>query len=128
MTNEVSQKLVQYLGTLEGAVKTSSDFVVEQAPLVLQELLLRERIVTGVVVFISLGLALLAVLFGIAGSNYEKKNPSDDGDFPYVVGFLVCAFISAFISIVTAIANFYPFITCWFMPRVFILEQIKYYL
>ncbi len=124
MDNEVSQKHVQYLGTLESAVKTNYDFVVEHAPLVLQELLLRQRIVTGTVVFVSLGLAFLSVLFGIAGSKYEKKRIDDDGDFPYIVGFLVCAFV----SIVTAIADFYPFITCWFTPRVFILEQIKYYL
>ncbi len=39
MKPELQDKLVDYLGTLEEAVKTGSDFVADQAPLVVQEYL-----------------------------------------------------------------------------------------
>lgn len=123
MDNEVSQKLVQYLGTLESAVKTGSDFVVEQAPLVLQELLVRERVLTSLAIAVSLVSAIACIYFFKKLIIYIEK---DDPTRGIPAGALMA--FSGVLGFALMCENFSDFITCWFAPRVFILEQIKHYL
>lgn len=123
MDSEVQEKLVQYLSTLEGAVKTGSDFVVEQAPLVLQELLVRERVLTSLFITIALVSAIACLYFLKKLMIYIEKDDPIRG----IPNGALMAF-SGILGFALMCENFSDFITCWFTPRVFILEQIKHYL
>lgn len=122
MNTKIQEKLVQYLDVLENTVKTGHDFVVDQAPLVLQELLLRERILSSAGICLSIVCAVLCV----CSARKFAKWLDDEANEPPTCLFIMI--VTGFTSLTCAFQNTHNFITCWFTPRVFILEQIKHYL
>lgn len=116
MNEQLQQQLAEYLKAIAGAAKSGTDFVLTQAPLVVQEKVLYGRIVEP------LGMLLgLAVLWGgwrlcVAGKPFYAK---DDGAFiPLFMLRGVSMVAGGIVTVVQANATALVFAA----PRLYILE------
>ena len=127
---ELQTRLTKYLDFLDTTAKDGTDFLIEQAPLVVQDFLTWEfwhHILYGVWLLIIPALLLAALICGwIALYRYYSKGDAEHGE-PAIMG-LLGSFIG--LAIIASIS------TCgikhWLMalkihvaPRVYLLEHIR---
>lgn len=107
MNEQLQQQLAEYLKAIATAAQHGAGFVMEQAPLVVQERLLFGRIV------FSVPLILAAVVLPVA---WKMSRPNrDDGGY-----IAVCAV--AGLACLAVVFTFDLFVKVWFAPRLYILE------
>lgn len=120
---EVNEKLIEYLSTLESVVKQGGIFFTEQTPLVIQELILRERMVSTSI-FLT---GIIFLFFGVRNLRCGLKENNDGYDKPSLrkVFNLISGILFLLISLVMTCDNFERFLTCWVAPRVYLLEFLR---
>ena len=110
---EAMDGIITRLGSAEG-------FVLEQAPLVLREALVLER-VTMTTAFVVLVAVTIALWFAaLAGYRASKKPENEYCEGPLVVT-IACPILSV-VAIGLGTASAYYAAIAWFAPRVFMLE------
>lgn len=121
MNKELQDRLIEYLGSLDGAVRQAGGFVAEQAPLVAQEWLAWQFwcCVAGVVVF-WLGAIACAVFARLC---YTKFKTDRHGSTDWFAGVVALSFLTVFLcgfSLISAGGA----VKTKIAPRVVILEKI----
>lgn len=86
MNKELQDRLLEYLGSLDGAVRQAGGFVAEQAPLVAQEWVEYEFWSNALQCagLLGVGLLLLLLLLWLARQQYRRENE------PWIVGAVIC--------------------------------------
>jgi len=117
---ELKKRLLDYMDTLDGAVREGGDFVLEQSPLVVQEYITYSRVVHTSLVLLAFAIAAAMVFVCI---KYGKSLSNTRND-----GVMILSIIGAFVAPITVmgllIKNLDPCIMSWFAPRLLILEKV----
>lgn len=120
INEEVKDRIIQYLTSLESVIKSSGDFVVEQTPIVIQEYITYNRaystsaFIVGVILIIS----------GIISANNGIKIGIKEEN-PRCIPFILLGVISIFIGAVWSSSNFDNMLKSWTAPRVLVIEEIN---
>lgn len=128
LTPEIQERLMGYLESVESAVKTSGDFVVEQAPLVVQELILWRRAEESA--FVALGAVLLLLLIGVLATVPKTirmmgdDSKAQDAGFVRLMVSIGIVFVLLMSSGTTLINHTGPCIKAWCAPRLVVLEEV----
>jgi len=122
MNEELQERLMSYLETLEGAVSSTSDFVIDQAPMYVQEII-HWQIVEGIIwsIFFSV-IALGLLVINLTKLRSMRRNIHDDGE-GWILGVMVIVLMICSI----AFANLFAFqsLKAYIAPRVVIVEQLQ---
>jgi hypothetical protein len=118
MTDEILQKLIQYLDS-------TKDFLLEQTPQVIQELVVLGIIRNGIY---SLSIACVTyVLFYVGKFCYNQANiaPKNSWETPEVwyIPAVACLFLAGF-SFFTSITYIVTFLAAIFAPKAYLLEML----
>lgn len=118
MSNELDELMVQIINQ----VKNTGDFVVEQMPDVVQQLLTYQYYST--VCFLIFGIVLLFIsCFSFYKMSILNRQSLRDPDIiPYVIAFLMIGIISALIGIVNVCCNIDPLLKLTFAPKIYLIE------
>lgn len=125
MDEELKKAIADMLGDIRNAVSAGGDFVLEQAPLVVQEYVEYIRIVSTMQVACGV-IGLVAILLAYRYWWWPFTEKAFDGDDLFgsrVVGGLVAFGLS--IACVIGICRVDTCIMAWVAPRVLILEKMK---
>lgn len=119
MDEEIRSRVISYLDTIEKTVADSATFAADQAPEVVNEMILVGRIGSTSMVSIAFAVMCLPIIFYLVGRKCEL---GDRGD---------CLGVSAIVGILTTIIggiilseSLRPCLTSWFAPRLYVLEEI----
>ena len=120
----MKESLEQALQMFLNALTTASDFVIEQAPLILQELLLLETITRSIWVGFGLILFILSLWRSIYMWShwhwFESKTREDERITSFII-----LFFSYIVGIVMFFVNIIPLIKILIAPRVYLIEYIN---
>lgn len=123
MNQEINDKLMQYLGSLEGAVETAIDFSKEQAPQVIRELVEYTIAYNGLIVGLSAAVIMLSLLVNAVVILARNKLCKNEPGLPVAISLIVSAF--TVVPALTVLSNCLPdLMKAWFAPRLFVLEYI----
>jgi hypothetical protein len=121
MNPELQKELATWLMNLREAADAGASFVLEQAPLIVQEKVAYGRVMhtASVVAFL-----LLAVAATYVALRFYKAGQEDDWEnILHVLGFMLAA-IAVPASFASAIESFGPCVMAWFAPRLYVLEWL----
>lgn len=113
--NESAEKLLDY-------VEQTGDFVVEQAPLVVQEMITWG--ITHCVFWIIIVSIVLLPIIAICGY-FFRIGVKDDWDFDYCIPSGMVGGVSLIFWFLVIASNIYDLLYIYFAPRLFILDQLK---
>jgi hypothetical protein len=120
MNEQLQKQLAEYLAALSATVKSGSDFVLEQAPLLVQEKVVYGRVIETALLIAGVGAVCFAVWVFKKGWTYEADSYMDDTrlmlTIPAVIGGVVATI--ATVTQMSAVAM------VWFAPRLYILEWV----
>jgi len=123
MNEELQKRLMSYLETLEGAVSSTSDFVIEQAPMYAQEII-RWQIAEGIiwcVFFSAISLGFLFLNFTkLRGMRHDTDRDARGNGWG--LGVIVIALMIG--AIACASERACQSIKAYVSPRVVIIEQL----
>ena len=124
MNEELQERMMSYLKTLEGAVSSTSDFVIDQAPMYVQEII-RWQIVAGIIscVFFS-ALALIFFVINFTKLRSMRKD-SDEIKMQDGWGYGSVAIVLMFCSIACASVFGSQSLKAYIAPRIVIVEQLQ---
>jgi len=123
MNEELQNKLIDYLNTIEGGIEKAVDFTAEQTPQVIEELIQYTLVISCVKA--GVGCLVMTAILGLFITSCVKReqwHPQDPVFLPVCVGV-----IGAGLLLLTFCATLSPIqvaLKCWLAPRVFILEYI----
>jgi hypothetical protein len=123
LNEDVKLKMLQYLNSLEGVVKSGTDFVADQMPLVLQEYIMYNRCYSTFAIVMSIVLAVIAYKSfsrGMQTIAEDKRNTE-----PYMVSFTVFGMAAGILGLIIFCHNFDMMMKSWTAPRILVLEQIS---
>ncbi len=123
MNDEIKERLIRYLDSVEGKVEKAIDFTSDQVPLYVQELCQYGAVSNLIVVgFCLIALILIVVAFAVANFLARKCDLVDRGGVA-AVSFVIAAGVAGFISLamIDAGREAYKAAYC---PRVYVVEQI----
>lgn len=127
MNEELKQRLIKYLDGMEGAIDKAVDFTVEQAPLVIQDILnwaITESIISLVFMVSLILVACYAANRILKNIKNDKSIGNADREFNNFMTYLV----SGMIVIPLTLGSFFTAqngLKAYVAPRLYILEQIK---
>jgi hypothetical protein len=122
VNEELQKQLAGYLESIASAAKSSGAFVLEQAPLVVQEKIAYGRVWET---FLLVVVAIAAVIFlrmlvwgviSLRASSYHDDGPS--------IAATVCGGIGSFFGCIGTLAQADAAIKVWFAPRLYIIEWV----
>jgi hypothetical protein len=119
VNKELQDRLLEYLGSLDGAVRQAGGFVAEQAPLVAQEWLAWQ-------VWSNLAAAIVWLVLAIACGVVARRcwiGQQKNDDAPWFIGY-VCGGLGAFVFVIISVVCAYESGKAHFAPRVTVLEKI----
>lgn len=120
MNNEHVQRILKGMAdSLEG----STDFVLAQAPEVIQQLILLKRIECSL--FLCISVAMFALLAWGTHHCIHQLRKAYDGQDDAIIGWIIATVFTIFgagISIRVSIDNLSDTLIVWLAPKVFILE------
>ena len=124
MNEEVQQKLIEYLESLESTAKSASDFVITEAPIVAQELVawtFWENTIWAVICVAAIAtIGIIAkVLWGFAGS-FEKEIDQTGARVMTVALSIIVSVILFAEAIIKSLAA----IKACVAPRLIIIEEV----
>lgn len=131
MDEQLKQKLVTYMDSMEEAIKTGSDFVAEQAPLVVQEYL--NWCFWDAVAYVCLCLFLVAAnWFAFArfcsycesAKHRELPPESREADLSMGAGWMIVGSVASIGLLIAVWQNAAIALQITIAPRVFLLERI----
>lgn len=115
MNDQLQQKLVEILASIQSAAKATGDFALTQLPDIAQSHVLYGRAVFTVGVMVGLICLIVAILSAMAAFKAHKY----EGD-----KFVLVAFISSSISLLFLVANTGSFFLVWLSPKVWLLKEL----
>ena len=126
MNEELSERLVASLDKVQEYIESTEDFVIEQAPLIAQEIVMLGRLesVWHVLcpLFASIILVVASVLlFKWACRCYEEQYAMGEGP---AVASLVISVIGSIAFFAGSISQIHCTFEPWFAPRVYLLHEI----
>ncbi len=120
-----NQLTTEALATVLEWTKQGGAFIQEQAPLVVQEIVVRGRVTSTAMVVIS----MLSIVSSIAFVKWvwEKSRKWDDEEAAIHcrIGSSIVAFCLSFGMFITFFIYAYEACTAWFAPRLYVLEQLQ---
>jgi hypothetical protein len=126
MNNEHIQRILKGMAdSLEG----STDFVLAQAPEVIQQLIMLKRIEYSI--FLCLSVVILALLTWGAHQSIRKLREAHDNNDDVIILWFIAAFCTVFSAGACILVTFECIsdtLTVWFAPKVFILEYAAHLL
>ncbi len=118
----MEEKIEQVLNKLIVFIEQAGEFATEQAPLIVQEILLRAQILVCIAMIIPASMTLLLIWCAYLTIRY-KKRIDFNGD---ILGWSI---VGCLILLVVNSALFYSmsvkFITVWFAPRLYVLNYLR---
>lgn len=128
MEEETTDQLTRFMDNLNSAMEGGADFILEQAPLVIQEIVIWGRIEHTAWVVLSMAMMTAAVLFLKKKvmpycAAVEDAPYGNNQEFCYVASFLVFAIVMVICATTFAI-NLTPCLKAWFAPRLYVIEYI----
>jgi len=127
MNDNQLPELLEYIGN---TCKESADFVLAQAPEVVQQLILLKRIECSI--FLCLSVAMIALLTWGAHHSIQKLREAhennDDGPIIVWVVAMVLTVFGASIGTLVTLDHISNTLTVWFAPKVYILEYAAHLL
>lgn len=124
MQDELQKRLISSLDKVQEYIEATEGFVVEQAPLVAQEIIAYGKVCS---VWAMLCLILVALIFCIASIIYRKAYLKEDGrgeKDAYLMCTVVCSVGCCFISVLTFCLV--PLaMKPWIMPRLYLIQEIS---
>jgi len=121
--SEMTERFVVLTDFITASLQEGKELVLEQAPLLVQELILAKRIEHTIGLLIGIGLLVAAIkLTGYTRKNYDDWTAGcgDPRAFLYPIGLCL---LYIFVSVVLMV-DINGLIYVWFAPRVFILEYM----
>jgi hypothetical protein len=120
MNEQLQKELAAWLGKLREAADAGGSFVMEQAPLIVQEKVTYGRVMEPILLVAVLLGAVFCVWAFRKGWHYEKSDYMDDfGGVICIVSAIGCA-IFTIVSTVQA----HNVAKAWFAPRLYVLEWL----
>lgn len=123
MNDEMQKQLADYLATIATAAKTGGAFVIEQAPLIVQEKLSYGRIMEPAQLLLFLAITAGSVwLFRWGLQHQHKWRQTANAELGYAamgIGII----LAVVFSICSCIQTGYV-ISVWFAPRLYIIEWV----
>jgi hypothetical protein len=119
----LKDKLTESITEVQGWLNGTKDFVLEQAPLVIQEVLRWE--IYSSLFFIGLGILLSIIYSVISYIFYNLSKTVKGGDSPevcYALSYIV--HLLHIITIIMVCTNLYHMVYVWCAPRVFLIEKV----
>jgi formate hydrogenlyase subunit 3/multisubunit Na+/H+ antiporter MnhD subunit len=118
MSNELDELMVQIINQ----VKNTGDFVVEQMPDVVQQLLTYQYYST--VFYLIVGIVFLMVSFFsfYKVRELDKKSVGNPDVIPYIIAFLMIGIMSGLVGIVNVCENIDPLLKLTFAPKIYLIE------
>jgi hypothetical protein len=119
MDDELKQRLIKYLDKMEEAVDGGSDFILDQAPLVVQEYLLWQWWLHLLAMALSILVIVPCVLLGVRliRESYETDNEQTFGWGMLVIAISGCL-------LVPAIGEAFTFLKVAIAPRIVVMEYL----
>ena len=126
----MEEKLEQVLNDLITFIENAGEFAAEQAPLVVQEILLRGKILTALWLIIPLSVTALLIWCIYATVQYLKKKKGVnalqfDDDASFSGEFVFGCFVLTVVNVGLIYAFAVNFVTVWFAPRLYVLNYLK---
>jgi len=124
----MEDRLEAILIWLEQAVQTTGDFLSEQTPLVVQEVIIYHRAFYTTVM---VGLILFITWLVIRTMRNKKRwwvflaSDNDSEETIAVANLFAIPVIGGIVSTIVFFVNFPDFLKVWFAPRLFLLEWAK---
>jgi hypothetical protein len=122
----VRQEVVRWMEDLHGSAAGAKDFVLEQAPLVLREMVALGRVeaTATMALLLALSLAGMFVLRYLVRAEWiDWKGSNPDVVIPACLG-LTCAFCLMTAPLVAAVHCFHWLAAAWFAPRLYVVEEL----
>lgn len=127
MKEELSERLIASLDKVQEYIEATEDLVIEQAPLVAQEIITLGRIesVWGVVGSLIIGI-ICAVCCLVMSKQFIVGLKEDRAEFPQTVTMLAAmvSFILGTISLIVSVCSIDYLFEPWFAPRVYLIHEI----
>lgn len=120
MNEKIENNLDQIIAYLHEGVKTAGDFVVEQTPLLVQEILTYNLIYHGSLMGLGIFIAVMMISLTL---RFWPKIDWDDGD--HVMSFLIGSIAGWGLSLGLIFCNIFVVIKIIFAPRLYLLEYIS---
>jgi hypothetical protein len=108
---------------LVNTIKESKDFVLGQAPSVLNEILIKEIVLDWV--WFSIGLFFILLNLFILIKFGRKILDDMNGNCDWSPPLIVCLVVSGFVSIMMFLINMFALISVYLAPKVFLLEYLN---
>lgn len=125
MDEQLKERLIRYLDSVEGNLDKAIDFTAEQTPLYVKELCeygaISHAIPLAVCVVILLGLGILAfiaIVLVIGKKEFDEK-------WLVALGIIVVTAFFSMPAVQIATSNAQEMYKCLYCPRVYIVEQIS---
>ena len=124
MNEELQERLMSYLKTLEGAASSTSDFVIDQAPMYVQEIV-RWQIAEGIIwcIFFSLITLGFLVINFTKLRDMRRDQEEEIAAAGWVFGLI--AVVLMFCSIAGTCVSAGQSMKAYLSPRVVIVEQLQ---
>ena len=122
MNEQLQEQMAQILEVVKTSVTQTSGFVIEQMPLIVQELLLYKRISYTMGFITPLLIIILVVFIWKKYILTNKKVMRKGEDFN---GLIFLTAIMVIPSIMVMFINFLNMIRVWVAPRVFLIEYVS---
>jgi len=122
-TDALIEAVTNMVNGVSGAAGQATDFVLEQAPLVIQELILWKRVEHTLWLAISIVL-LIALAFFVWKNVVKISSIISEGDdpFPRVMCTAVGGVVSLIIGLEMLFSNLTPCLQVWLAPRLYLIE------
>lgn len=123
LNEDVKIKMLQYLNSLEVVMKSGTDFVADQMPLVLQEYIMYNRCYSTTAIVMSIVIAIIAYKSFNKGLRTISENARNTE--PYMIAFILLGLIGGIAAFIIFCHNFDTMMKSWTAPRILVLEQIS---
>jgi hypothetical protein len=118
MSNELDELMVQIINQ----VKNTGDFVIEQMPDVVQQILTYQYYSTLCFLIFGIVLLLISLFSFYKVRQLDKKSLGNPDVIPYIIAFLMIGIMSGLVGIFNVCDNIDPLIKLTFAPKIYLIE------
>lgn len=122
VTNQLTSKLVEVIGQIQGAVAKTADFAMAQLPDVAQSYVAFGRAYDTVLVGVGLVVAFISACIFVSMAKKAKAASYSEED-AYVFGCFGSAVVFC-ISMLVSIINTKDLLLVWFAPKVWLIQEL----
>ena len=120
MNEKIENNIEEILNYIHNGIKNAGDFVVEQTPLLIQEILTYNLIFHGSLVGVGVFIIFVAICFSLYF--IRKIDWKDDN---HVIPFVIFNAFVWFVSLCLVFKNIFVVVKIYFAPRIYLLEYVS---